>query len=105
MLEAIEKYWPVLPVLGPIIWKQISDHFDQKNIKENQRYQKEKILKMEGKMEAIEKDLTGSLKEQHTTTTKNFDEVNRALTELIKVTTRLATQFEMSQTFKTKNHD
>jgi hypothetical protein len=105
MLESLKEYWPILPVLAPIIWKQISDHFDQKNIRENLRYQKEKVLKLEGKMEAIEKDLTGSIKEQNDLTSKNFDAVNKSLTELIRATTRLTTQFEMSQIIKPKTND
>lgn len=105
ILDMFSAIWPVLLFIGGIIWKQISDHFEQKTLKENQRYQKEKILKLEGKMEAIEKDLTGSIKEQNELTTKNFDVVNHSLTELIRVTTRLTTQFEMSQHLKSKSND
>lgn len=104
-IDGIEKLWPLIAAIIGVIWKQISDHFEQKVLKENQVYHKEKLAKLEGKMEAIEEDLTSSLKDQSVSNAHNFDKINFALTELIRATTRLTTQFEMSQHNKSENHD
>jgi hypothetical protein len=95
LIQIIHDLWPIFLSIGAIIWKQIVDHFEQKVLKKEVASYRDLIIKLETKIQTIEKDFAATLKEHHSDNMKNTDEMKDAITELIKVSTRLTAQFEI----------
>jgi len=96
-VDLIDKLWPLLLAFFGVIWKQISDHFEQKQIKI-------KCQNLEVKVDDLQKDFSSDLKE-HILQNKDMNkELSVAITELIKSTSVIAAKLDVNLSHYIKDH-
>jgi hypothetical protein len=96
-VDIIYKLWPfVLAILG-VIWKQISDHFEQKELKVKCSYLDQKVTE-------LQKEFSSDLKEHILQNRDMNKEMSIAITELIRSTSVIAAKLDMNLSeFKSSN--
>ena len=92
LIELLEKLWPFIAFVLGIIWKQISQHFEVKSLIIN-------IQKSEAKIEILEKEFNHALNEHGKHNQLSIDKLTDAVTELIKITSIIATKIEAKERY------